>query len=81
MTVFIRLFASARDAVGASELSLDVTERETVGRLIAMLAGRYPNLRPMVPFLRVAVNAEYATPETIIGEDAEVAVMPPVSGG
>ncbi len=81
MAITVKLFASARDAAGTAEISVAPSDRETVDHFLGTLSARYPKLSPLVPFLRVAVNAEYATPQTVIRDGDEVAVMPPVSGG
>jgi molybdopterin converting factor small subunit len=45
------------------------------------LRERFPALAPVMPHLMFAVNAEYANDATVIPANAEVACIPPVSGG
>jgi molybdopterin converting factor subunit 1 len=79
--VFVRLFALAKQRAGRSEVTLDLPQRATVGDLRRALATACPALRPIVPNLLIAVDAEYAPDDQEIAQGAEVAVIPPVSGG
>ena len=77
--VQVRLFASARECVGATHLSQPLPAGATVGDLSARLYDSYPGLRDLR--LRYAVNAAYAGPETELHDGDEVACIPPVGGG
>ncbi len=81
MRVTVRLFAVARERAGRSALTVDLTEPATVAALRRAIAEDCPALAPIVPSLMIAVAAEYADDETIIPRGAEVAAIPPVSGG
>ncbi len=81
MRVTVRLFAVARQRAGRPEVTLDLPEPATVGSLKRALAAGYPELAPLVPGLMIAVAAEYAPDDTPIYPGAEVAAIPPVSGG
>jgi molybdopterin synthase catalytic subunit len=78
--VTVRLFASVREAVGLSVVTLDLPAGATVARLKQELGVRYPQLRGLDQ-VQVSVNLEYANGDHPIGEMDEVAVIPPVSGG
>lgn len=81
MQVTVRLFALARQRVGRPEIVLDLAEPATVGALKRAIATSYPELAPLVPGLMIAVATEYADDDTVIPPGAEVAAIPPVSGG
>lgn len=81
MQVTVRLFALARQRVGRPELTLELFEGATVADLKRALGERVPGLSPLLPILLFAVAAEYAGDETPIPAGAEVAAIPPVSGG
>ena len=81
MQVIVRLFALARQRAGQPELTVDVPEPATVGELRRLLGAAYPQLAPLLPSLLFAVNAEYARDGDPIPPGAEVAAIPPVSGG
>lgn len=80
-TVSVRLYAGLREAVGARDIQLQLSERATVGELRETLASNYPLTRPFLPTLVYAVDEEYVTPEHVLREGDHVAVIPPVSGG
>jgi MoaE-MoaD fusion protein len=52
-----------------------------VGELRDLLVARYPTLGELWPRLAVAVDGELAEEEALLSEGAEVALLPPVSGG
>jgi molybdopterin converting factor small subunit len=80
--VNVRLFALARQRAGRAEVALDVADPVTVAAVKAALAAAYPELAPLVPQMLIAVNGEYAGDEwSPIPPGAEVAAIPPVSGG
>ena len=81
MKVSVKLFALARDLVGREAVEIELDEPATVERLRRRLASEYPPLGSLVEQATFAINAEYATGTTKIPEQAEVACIPPVSGG
>lgn len=75
----IRLFASARDAAGTGT---DVIDAATVADVLRVARDRYSDrFADVLPTCRIWVNGEDAGPDTAVGPDDEVAVLPPVSGG
>jgi molybdopterin synthase catalytic subunit len=52
-----------------------------VGELRTLLASRHPRLARLLPRCRIAVDEEFAADEDAIPDGAELAVIPPVSGG
>lgn len=85
MIVRVKLFAVARQRMGKDELEVDVSpsgaSASTVADLRAALKSQFPGLADLLPHVRVAVNNEYATEKATIPESAELALIPPVSGG
>lgn len=81
MRIRLLAFATASDAVGSSEIAFDVDPGTSVGSLKSSLESRYPALRPLWPRLAVAVDGEIVEDEALLEEGAEVALLPPVSGG
>jgi molybdopterin converting factor subunit 1 len=75
----VLLFARARDLVGASHV--DVKDTSTVGELRLQLMTRFPKLAGLLEKSALAVNGEFAENDTPILPGAEVALLPPVSGG
>lgn len=75
-------FATALDAVGSAETEHDLPEGSTVADLVERLMAAYPGLEPLWPRLAVAIDGEVAGDRTVrLHEGAEVALLPPVSGG
>ena len=60
---------------------LDVPEGASVRDVLAHYEALTPRLRESLPSLALAVNQEYAGPDTRLRPDDELAVLPPVSGG
>ena len=81
MTISVRLFAAARQLAGRDTVSLELAEGCTVADLRTILLKEIPELTPLAGSVRLAVNAQYADDATRIPPGADVAVIPPVSGG
>ena len=81
MRVTIRLFARLRDIAGAEHLEREAGPGATVESVWQALSAEFPALAPYRSSLSCAVDAEYARFETAIADGAEIAFLPPVSGG
>ena len=81
MKVQVRLFAAARQADGQDRLELELPEGATVADLRRELSGRIPELSDLIRRAMFAVDTEYAADDRTLPCDAEVACIPPVSGG
>ena len=81
MHVRLRFFASAREAMGRTELPFDVPDGATVGDLLARLRAEYPSFARLPREMMVSVNLEYRQPDYALGPGDEIAFIPPVSGG
>jgi MoaE-MoaD fusion protein len=78
--ITVLFFAVAREAAGLDSESL-ATWPATVGELRSTLQARHPALTRVLPRCRLAVNQEFARDADPVPDGAEVAVIPPVSGG
>ena len=80
MTVRVLLFASYADALGASEVSVEVPSdarvSDVLARIKSLAAGKRIPDKPLV-----AVNQRYARTDLVLRETDEVAIIPPVAGG
>ena len=81
VTIRVLFFGAARDAVDATQLDLSLDAPATVSSAFRNLAARFSELERFGRSLLFAVNQEYATPDTVLKENDELAVFPPVSGG
>ena len=80
-TCTIKFFAQARDAIGKSEISYHYTTGHRVSDLRKSLAEKHPQIDPLIRHCSFAIDHEYASDEAILHDGAEVACIPPVSGG
>lgn len=82
MTVQIRLFAMLRERAGSATLALELDEDATVADALRALdrSGPLAGLIAGLP-VSMAVNREYATADTRLGAEDELALIPPLSGG
>lgn len=81
MTVRCLFFASLQVAVGAREVDLELPEGSTLADLLATLEARHPALSAHRRSFRVALDGEFAELGARLSAGAEVALIPPVSGG
>lgn len=80
MAITVLYFGGARDAAGAAREVLAAAPA-TVGDLRRALAAARPALARVLVRCRIAVDQEFAGDGEPIPDGAEVAVVPPVSGG
>ena len=81
MRVCVRLFAGLRDAVGERTIDFELSDGATVDELKQRLGEDYPATRPMLATSVCAIDDEYVSFDERLREGAEVALIPPVSGG
>lgn len=81
VSIRVLFFGAARDVVDANPLDLSLEAPATVGSAFQSLVKRFSQLERFGRSLLFAVNQEYATPDTLLKENDELAVFPPVSGG
>jgi molybdopterin synthase sulfur carrier subunit len=78
-------FAWVRTKTGIAEESLALPSGvDTVAQFLDWLKARGPGFAEALKqpgFVRVAVNQEFARPETRLTDRDEVALFPPVTGG
>ncbi|HUP23053.1 MAG TPA: molybdenum cofactor biosynthesis protein MoaE [Thermoanaerobaculia bacterium] len=81
MKVRLVSFATASDAMGSSELELELANGTTVAELQQQLEQRYPDLGKLWSRLAIAIDGEVVAGSARLREGCEVALLPPVSGG
>lgn len=79
--VRVKLFAVAKQVAGAEQITLELVDGARIADLQRALVEQLPALGRMAPLLRFAVNNEYAAADRAIPANAEIACIPPVSGG
>ncbi len=81
MKIRVVAFATAAEALGGGEVEVEVGDGADLAALAARLRADHPALEKIWERLAVAVDGVLAPPETALRDGAEVALLPPVSGG
>lgn len=81
VSIRVLFFGAARDVVDTNPLDISLDAPATVASAFRYLVDRFAQLERFGRSLLFAVNQEYATPDTQLKENDELAVFPPVSGG
>jgi molybdopterin converting factor subunit 1 len=81
MRVQVLFFGLLKDVAGTPSEWLDLPEGSTLADLIQHYELRIPRIQELLPSLALSVNQHYAAPGTVLGNNDEVALLPPVSGG
>jgi molybdopterin converting factor subunit 1 len=79
--VRVLLFSVLRERIGTGAMAATLPAPATGRTLLDHLAERFPALRDYRPIVRLAVNEQYAPPDTPLSDGDEVALITPVSGG
>jgi len=81
MKIQLLFFAQARERAGHAQATLELPDHSRVADALEQVERTYPGLAELMPHLAVAVNQKLARPDDGIPDGAEVALLPPVSGG
>lgn len=81
MKATVKIFALARQLVGQDQIQVELPLGATVGDLRRAIPEQFPPLAALTAQAMFAVNADYASDETSIAADDDLACIPPVSGG
>ena len=81
MDLDVRFFALYRERAKRSTFQVELPMGATVEVLTREVRRHFPNLAPPEVQIVVAVNAEYAEPDTVLHPGDDVCLIPPVSGG
>ncbi len=85
----VRLFANFREYAGTKELEL---EGDTVAEILGILSERFPAMEKMIfkgkdlqPYINIFLNGRdilnSGDTGTVLHQNDEIAIFPPVSGG
>ncbi len=75
------MFAVARDMAGSERISVELPDGASIADLRQQLIEQVPELTPMALQLMFAINEQYAPDTAILQAEADIACIPPVSGG
>jgi molybdopterin converting factor small subunit len=77
----VLLFAAAAELAGCDALAVEVPPPVTAGAVMAAIGEQTPQLSDLLPACRLVVDQAFVSPEFPIDAKAELALIPPVSGG
>ncbi|NND07375.1 MAG: MoaD/ThiS family protein [Saprospiraceae bacterium] len=80
MKITILAFGIAKDILGARQTTLEIVEPTTAGSIKSTLMEKYPDFIKLKS-LALAVNQEYVDDDTLVKDNDELVIIPPVSGG
>jgi molybdopterin synthase catalytic subunit len=81
MKIRVLAFATAREAIGASEIEIELVDDSDLDDLALRLKCDFPALELFWTRLAVAVDGEMVSSSVTLRDGSEVALLPPVSGG
>ncbi len=81
MKINVLYFAQARERAGRANAPFDLPAGSRVADAVAAIRRATPALDPLWPHLAIAVDGVLVSPEAALRDGAEIAVLPPVSGG
>jgi sulfur-carrier protein len=79
--IAVELFAQPRSIVGHEQLMIDVSLPQTAAEILRAIGRAVPELLPLLPSCRLAVNERYVAETTVVNLSDTIALIPPVSGG
>ncbi len=81
MQVRVLFFGALRDLSGRAADSLSLPEGSTLADLVSHYEQKIPKLKQFLPSLALSLNQQYAQTDSVLHDQDEVALLPPVSGG
>jgi molybdopterin converting factor subunit 1 len=81
MRVKVRYLGMLKEIAGRDAEVIEIRDGSHAGDLYSELQQRFPKLRDFRSSIALAVNYEYTDAETVLADNDEVALIPPVSGG
>ncbi len=81
ITVTLKLFAVYQETLGRSEKVLSLPLGTTAGEVRDRLITEHPTLAPWRELTRFGINLQFAEADTLLQNQDELVLIPPVSGG
>ena len=81
MLIRVKLFAAARDLAGGELIEIELPADATVAGLRQALMERLPPARELLARSMFAIDCDYVGEQAAVRPSAEIACIPPVSGG
>jgi molybdopterin synthase catalytic subunit len=77
----VLFFAQARERAGRGHALFEIPDGGRLNDAVAAIRSDYPQLADLWPHLAVAVDGVLAPEDAGLRDGAEIALLPPVSGG
>jgi molybdopterin converting factor small subunit len=77
----VLLFAGARALAETDQIEVALAAGATAAEVLEAIGESTPQLRGLLPSCRLAVDRRYAAGADVVPVEAELALIPPVSGG
>jgi sulfur-carrier protein len=81
MNIRVQFYSHLRDLAGASELSIDLPDKATVGDLLTKIYQKVPTLRSRDKSILIGADVEFVDRNYELKPGEEISIMPPVQGG
>jgi molybdopterin converting factor subunit 1 len=81
MRVTVLFFGRVRELAGMAEEALEIPEGATLADVFERYAARFPQLSGFRASLVASRNQEFASWDTRLSAEDDIAFLPPVSGG
>ncbi len=81
MKISLLAFAMLRDLLPSNPLEYEIPEGCTAEELIRQLAREFPAMSEILMVTRLAHQEDYVSKSTVLQENTEYCLIPPVSGG
>ena len=73
--------AFLREKLGRDSETLELKDAATLKDAVGLLTAQYPQLAPLWPRVKYAVNDEFADLQTVLREGDRIDLLPPFGGG
>ncbi|MCE5222958.1 MoaD/ThiS family protein [bacterium] len=81
MQVKVLFFGPAKDVTGLSHCDYTIESHTPLQDIIVRLYADFPKAKEVFDLCSFVINKDFATPETVLKDQDQIAVLPPVSGG
>ncbi len=81
MAIRVLFFATVAELTGRREMEFESAGQPDAGSVFNHIIRQFPSLESRRDSIIIAVNSEFARPDTPVRDGDEIALFPPVSGG
>ncbi|MEA5467852.1 MoaD/ThiS family protein [Spirulina sp. 06S082] len=81
MIVTVKFFAAYQEAYGCSEMRWEFPDNTPVSAVLERAIAQHPYLEQWRELTRFGINFEFVSRNTLLKNEDEVVLIPPVSGG